>query len=103
MCVRGLVVINPGNPTGGVLSRENQEEVLKLCRDKKLILVADEVYQENVYAEGKSFTSFRQVMYESEFKDEVQMVSLHSTSKGFLGEISSRGGSVCSAVSCVSE
>ena len=48
--VRALVVINPGNPTGGVLSRGNQEDIVKFCEDEKLVLVADEVYQTNVYA-----------------------------------------------------
>ena len=29
LCVRGLVVINPGNPTGQCLSLQNQEDILK--------------------------------------------------------------------------
>ena len=48
--VRALVVINPGNPTGGVLSRANQDAVVKFCEEEKLVLIADEVYQTNVYA-----------------------------------------------------
>ena len=32
--VRALVVINPGNPTGQVLSVENQKEILEFCRDE---------------------------------------------------------------------
>lgn len=33
--VRGLVVINPGNPTGQLLSRENMESIVKVggCSD----------------------------------------------------------------------
>ena len=48
--VRALVVINPGNPTGGVLGRENQDDVVRFCEKNKLVLIADEVYQTNVYA-----------------------------------------------------
>lgn len=48
--VRALVVINPGNPTGGVLSRANQDAIVKFCEEEKLVLIADEVYQTNVYA-----------------------------------------------------
>ncbi len=48
--VRALVVINPGNPTGGVLGRENQNDVVQFCEKNKLVLIADEVYQTNVYA-----------------------------------------------------
>jgi alanine transaminase len=42
---RGLVVINPGNPTGQVLSKGNQQEVVALCQEEHLVLIADEVYQ----------------------------------------------------------
>ena len=31
-CVRALVVINPGNPTGQVLERANQEELVRFCK-----------------------------------------------------------------------
>ena len=48
--VRALVVINPGNPTGGVLGRENQDDIVRFCEKNKLVLIADEVYQTNVYA-----------------------------------------------------
>ncbi len=48
--MRALVVINPGNPTGGVLGRENQDDVVRFCEKNKLVLIADEVYQTNVYA-----------------------------------------------------
>lgn len=41
--VRALVVINPGNPTGQVLSRQNQEEVVRFCAREGLVLLADEV------------------------------------------------------------
>jgi histidinol-phosphate/aromatic aminotransferase/cobyric acid decarboxylase-like protein len=44
VAVRALVVINPGNPTGQVLSRENQEEVVRLCAREGLLLLADEVW-----------------------------------------------------------
>ena len=31
--VRALVVINPGNPTGQVLDRDNQELLVKFCKE----------------------------------------------------------------------
>jgi aspartate/methionine/tyrosine aminotransferase len=43
LCVRGMVVINPGNPTGQCLSYKNQEDVLRFCQEESLILIADEV------------------------------------------------------------
>ncbi|GIX91445.1 alanine aminotransferase 2 [Caerostris extrusa] len=47
---RALVVINPGNPTGSVLTHENIEKIIKFAYEEKLLLMADEVYQDNVYA-----------------------------------------------------
>jgi aspartate/methionine/tyrosine aminotransferase len=54
-------------------------------------VIADEVYQENVYAAGCAFHSFAKVMSELGETD-VTLFSLHSVSKGFLGECGHRGG-----------
>jgi len=91
--VRCIVVINPGNPTGKCLDVENMKEIIKFCQRENLILIADEVYQENVYMEGMKFTSFRKVLLDmgDEYKS-VQLFSCHSVSKGFLGECGQRGG-----------
>jgi aspartate/methionine/tyrosine aminotransferase len=43
--VRGLVVINPGNPTGQCLNADNQAEIVRFCEQHNLVLIADEVYQ----------------------------------------------------------
>jgi len=87
----GIAVINPGNPTGAVLSRENIEMVLKFARQRNLAVIADEVYQENVYAKGCAFHSFAKVMH-AMGDTETPLFSLHSISKGFLGECGHRGG-----------
>jgi len=87
----GIVVINPGNPTGAVLSRENIEMVVGFARRHELAIVADEVYQENVHAAGCAFHSFARVMHEVG-ETETPLFSLHSVSKGFLGECGHRGG-----------
>ena len=41
--IKVIVIINPGNPTGQVLTRENIEEVIKFAAEKKLFVFADEV------------------------------------------------------------
>ena len=90
---RAIVVINPGNPTGQCLEVENMKEIIKFCHKENLILIADEVYQENIYIEGKKFTSFRKVLFDmGEEYNDVQLFSCHSISKGFLGECGQRGG-----------
>ncbi|VDL83725.1 unnamed protein product [Nippostrongylus brasiliensis] len=59
-----LCIINPGNPTGQVLSRENIETIIKFAHKHNLFLMADEVYQDNIYAPGSKFHSFKKVINE---------------------------------------
>lgn len=40
---RAIVVINPGNPTGQVLTRSNMEQVIRFAYDERLVILADEV------------------------------------------------------------
>ncbi|PAV84251.1 hypothetical protein WR25_16845 [Diploscapter pachys] len=90
-----LVVINPGNPTGQVLSRENIESIIKFAHKHKLFLMADEVYQDNVYAEGSKFHSFKKVLCEmGKPYTDLELASFHSVSKGYMGECGLRGGYV---------
>lgn len=89
--VRAIVVINPGNPTGAVLDAENIAMVIDFAREHNLSILADEVYQENVYRPGDKFVSFARMLHEKREK-QVSLFSFHSVSKGFLGECGHRGG-----------
>lgn len=86
--VRALVVINPGNPTGQVLPENIMRGVVNFCVRHHLVLMADEVYQENVY-QSRPFISFKKIV--TEMKAPVSLFSFHSVSKGFLGECGQRG------------
>lgn len=91
--VRALVAVNPGNPTGAVLGEGDVAMVLDLARARGLAVLADEVYQENLYRPGDRFVSFARVAEQGGFGD-VSLFSFHSTSKGLLGECGHRGGYV---------
>jgi aspartate/methionine/tyrosine aminotransferase len=88
---RAIVVINPGNPTGAVLDEKNVEQVLLFAQERGLSVLADEVYQDNVYRPNERFVSFASVLERHGIRD-VSLFSFHSTSKGFLGECGHRGG-----------
>lgn len=90
---RALVVINPGNPTGQVLSKKNIEDIIKFAKQNNLFICADEVYQHNVYAKGSEFHSFHKVMSElgGEYA-KMELASFMSVSKGYMGECGFRGG-----------
>ena len=89
--VRAICVINPGNPTGSVMDWDNVAMVIRFAKAHDLAILADEVYQENVYLEGDRFVSFAKVLVELG-EQEVSLFSFHSCSKGFLGECGQRGG-----------
>lgn len=93
--VKAIVVINPGNPTGASLSPEDIRGVLKFAAEKGLVVMADEVYQTNVFI-GK-FISFKKALRDLQKEepgkyDDIELASLHSISKGMVGECGHRGG-----------
>lgn len=50
---RGIVIINPNNPTGAVYSREVLQQLVDLAREHDLILFADEIYDRIVYEDAE--------------------------------------------------
>ncbi|MDP1363361.1 aminotransferase class I/II-fold pyridoxal phosphate-dependent enzyme, partial [Klebsiella variicola] len=50
---RGIVIINPNNPTGAVSSKELLQEIVEIARQHNLILFADEIYDKILYDEAQ--------------------------------------------------
>lgn len=94
--VRAIVVINPGNPTGASLSADDVASVIKFAAEEKLVIMADEVYQTNIFL--GTFTSFKKGLRDLQRSDStgkydnVELASLNSISKGMVGECGHRGG-----------
>jgi len=94
--VRAIVIINPGNPTGASLPEEDVRGVLEFARQARLVVIADEVYQTNVFV--GQFHSFKGVLRKLQQEnpdgryDGIELASLHSVSKGMVGECGHRGG-----------
>lgn len=86
-----LVIINPGNPTGHVLSRKTVEELIQFAHCEKLFVLADEVYQKNVY--NSEFVSFKKVYMDmGDPYDKCDFASVNSVSFGKMCEAGLRGG-----------
>ena len=74
---RAIMVTNPSNPTGIVLTREELRIIADIARDHDLYIIGDEVYREYIF-DGQEMTSFGQ------FEDVQQNVILiDSVSKRF--------------------
>ena len=93
-CIRGMVVVNPGNPTGHVLTRPNIQKIIELCHKHSVLLVADEGFKENVYSRKRPFVSFRNVLngMPPQIRDSLEMFTLDTVSNGMCGESGLRGG-----------
>lgn len=93
--IKAMAIINPGNPTGTCLPLEAMRQVVQLCYDEGIMLLADEVYQHNIFDESaKPFISFKRVLRDmpKQVAESVELVSFHSISKGVSGECGRRGG-----------
>ena len=74
---RAILITNPGNPTGAVLSPEELELMLTIAKEHDLYIICDEVYREFVY-DGEPLMSSLQ--YKG-FEDNV--IVIDSVSKRF--------------------
>lgn len=50
---KGIVVINPNNPTGAVYSRETLKKIVEIAKKHELILFADEIYEKITYDDAE--------------------------------------------------
>lgn len=71
---KGIVVINPNNPTGAVYPREVLEQIARLAAESGLIIFADEIYDRILY-DGVEHTSI------ASLTDEVLCVTMNGLSK----------------------
>ncbi|MBF8965144.1 pyridoxal phosphate-dependent aminotransferase [Pontibacter sp. FD36] len=74
---KGIVIINPNNPTGAVYAPELLQELVELAAAHNLVLFSDEIYDKILYDE---------VEYRSTatFSDEVLTVTFSGLSKNYL-------------------
>lgn len=64
------------------MTQENIAQIIKFARENNLLIVADEVYQHNIWKKDASFFSFKRVMNQIGVK--LELASLMSASKGKL-------------------
>jgi alanine-synthesizing transaminase len=49
---RGIVIINPNNPTGAVYPKEILESIIEVARENDLVIFSDEIYDKILYDEA---------------------------------------------------
>ena len=73
---RGIVVINPNNPTGALYPPELLLQIVELERQHQLIVFADEIYDKTLY-DGHTHTSL------ASLADDVLFVTFNGLSKNY--------------------
>ena len=74
---RGIVVINPNNPTGALCTRKMLEQIAELARRHNLVIIADEIY-DKLILDGSEHISMASVA------PDVPVVTLGGLSKNYL-------------------
>lgn len=73
---RGIVVINPNNPTGAVYSKNILLQIVELARKHNLIIFADEIYDKILYDDAEHIAL-------ASLADDVLFVSFNGLSKSY--------------------
>ena len=73
---RGIVVINPNNPTGALYPPELLRGIIEIARQHQLIVFADEIYDKTLY-DGATHTSL------AALSDDVLTVTFNGLSKNY--------------------
>jgi alanine-synthesizing transaminase len=73
---RGIVVINPNNPTGALYPREILEGIIEIARHHDLVIFADEIYDKVLY-DGNVHISI------ASLADDVLFVTFNGLSKNY--------------------
>ncbi|MEF9990496.1 MAG: pyridoxal phosphate-dependent aminotransferase [Romboutsia sp.] len=95
---KGILLSNPGNPTGTVYTKEEVYMIAQIAQENDFWIIADEVYREFVY-DGLDYTSFGNI---KEIEDRVIIIdsvskrysacgarigSIACKNKGFIAQI----------------
>jgi alanine-synthesizing transaminase len=73
---RGIVVINPNNPTGALYPDDILQKIVEIARENQLIVFADEIYDKTLY-DGHIHTSI------ASLADDLLFVTFNGLSKNY--------------------
>jgi len=74
---RGIIVINPNNPTGGLYTKETLLQVIELARKHSLVIFSDEIYDKLTFDGAKHIST-------ASLADDVPIVTLNGISKSYV-------------------
>lgn len=78
--IRAVLIANPTNPTGHVLSRETLIDLLDFVTEKNIHLISDEVFAGSIHGDQSKFVSVAEIL-ESEGIDKTRVHIIYGLSK----------------------
>jgi aspartate/methionine/tyrosine aminotransferase len=60
--ISGILIINPGNPTGALYPKSVLQEMVNLAKEFDLFLICDEIYANIAYGENEKFTPLHKLI-----------------------------------------
>ncbi|RLM55685.1 hypothetical protein C2845_PM10G01510 [Panicum miliaceum] len=78
--VRGVLISNPSNPTGGIVPRETLHDLLEFAAEKNIHFISDEIFAGSTYGSDK-FVSVAEVVDELEDFDKGRVHIIYGLSK----------------------
>ena len=79
---KAVIINSPSNPTGMLYSRKELEEIGKVCLEKNILIVSDEIYEKLVY-EGNKHVSIAEIS--KELKEQTIIINGVSKSHSMTG------------------
>jgi alanine-synthesizing transaminase len=73
---KGIVVINPNNPTGAVYPRDILEGIVKIARENDLVIYSDEIYDKILYDDASHIPM-------ATLADDILIVTFNGLSKSY--------------------
>ncbi|MFC1599627.1 aminotransferase class I/II-fold pyridoxal phosphate-dependent enzyme [Patescibacteria group bacterium] len=74
---KGIVLINPNNPTGSVCGRETLMQIIELARKHNLVIYSDEIYDRLLFDDAEHISI-------ASLADDVCFVTFNGLSKNYL-------------------
>jgi alanine-synthesizing transaminase len=75
---KAILLINPSNPTGAVMSLHTLEHILDIARQHNLVIFADEIYDKLIFAPGVKHISI------ATLAQDVPIITFNGLSKAYL-------------------